>query len=171
MKKTYLKISQIVENIFDMIGNIGLLITVGCSAYNIISLWITGRRVPYLDEFSLIALVWVVYIGMGLLYKNNEHVTMDFLIKLLPNKGKAISRIFNDILIIITSAATTYYAWHLSIKSFDKLMMITKIPYFFCDIAVVIGFAHLAILSLVDIFVNISALIHKKEVPANIWKN
>ena len=153
------------------IGSVGIVLTVGCSAYNILSIWVVGKRSPSLDEFSLFSLVWIVYIGMGLLYKRNEHVTMDFVVELLPGVCKTIFRILNDIIIMLISGVTCYFAWKLSIKSFDKLLMITKIPYFFCDIVAVIGYAHLTLLTVIDAAVNVAGLFQKRGGPVNIWKN
>ena len=170
MKDLYTKLSHLSDMVIYVTGSLGILLTVGCSAYNIVSMWTVGRRSPHLDELSLFSLVWIIYIGIGLLYKRKEHVTMDFVVNLLPGVWRAISRIVNDLVIIAISAITCWFAWKLSIKSFDKLLMITKIPYFYCDIVVFIGYGHLTILAIIDAAVNLAGLVQKKGGPVELWR-
>lgn len=162
MIKWLKKLDAYLKNAIYVIGGIGLLITVGCTAFNIVSLWVSGKRYSQLDEFALLALVWVVYAGMGLLYSNGQHVTMDFIVNCLPERGKKISRIINNIVIIIICAITAYFSWKLSIKSFAKRLNITKIPYFYCDIIVFVGYVHLLILAAADTVKTVLELAGKK---------
>ena len=148
MKELYTKLSHFSDMLIYIIGSVGIL----------------------LDELSLFSLVWIIYVGMGLLYKRKEHVTMDFVVNLLPGVWRVVSRIVNNILIIVISAVTCWFAWKLSVKSFDKLLMITKIPYFYCDIVVFIGYGHLTILAIIDTVANLVGLVQKKEGPVELWQ-
>ena len=170
MKELYTKLSHFSDMLIYIIGSVGILLTVGCSAYNIVAMWTVGRRSPSLDELSLFSLVWIIYVGMGLLYKRKEHVTMDFVVNLLPGVWRVVSRIVNNILIIVISAVTCWFAWKLSVKSFDKLLVITKIPYFYCDIVVFIGYGHLTILAIIDTVANLVGLVQKKGGPVELWQ-
>lgn len=156
------KLDDYLQKAIYVIGGLGLVITVGCTAFNIISIWVTGKRYAQLDEFSLLAFVWVVYAGLGVLYSTNQHVVMDFIINKLPPKGKRVSRILNNLIIILISGIAAYFAWKLSIKSFTKRLNITKIPYFYCDIIVFIGYIHLVALALADTVKNVFELSGRK---------
>lgn len=103
---------------------------------------------------------------MGLLYRTNGHCVMDFLVKLLPEKGQTILRVITDILIFLIAAVAVYYSWKLAFKSLSKKLVLSHIPYFYCDICVTIGYGHLLLLTIADIIRNIYRLFHWKT-----WKS
>ena len=55
---------------------------------------------------------------------------------------------------------TVRYSWALAIKSFSKKLILTKLPYFWVDIPITIGYAHLLLLVIGDIVIRINRLIH-----------
>lgn len=148
------KIGDIGDKLIYILGCAGLLFAVVLCGANILSWWFFGRRLGLTDELSLIGLVWASYVGMGLLYRSNGHCVMDFLVKLLPEKGQTVLRIITDILILAISAIAVYFSWKLAIKSFVKKLVLSHIPYFYCDICVTIGYGHLLLLTIADIISN-----------------
>ena len=51
----------------------------------------------------------------------------------------------------------------LALKSLSKKLILTKIPYFYVDIPITLGYAHLLILAVGDIVISINKLIHWKK--------
>ena len=149
-----------IDSLIYIIGCSGLLMAVALSMANILSWWIFRRRLGMADEIGMIGLVWASYTGMGLLYRTNGHCTMDFIVKILPEKGQKVIRIITDILILVISVIAVYYSWKLSFKSFNKKLVLSHIPYFYCDIAVTVGYGHMVLVTIVDIIRSVWALIH-----------
>ena len=77
------KISDCIDKVVDIIGSVAVLVTILSTSFNIFSRWFVGRSFGQLDEISLIAFVWTIYIGMGVLYNKNEHICMDFILNKL----------------------------------------------------------------------------------------
>lgn len=146
------------DKLIYFFGCTGLLLAVALCSANVLTWWTVGRRLAVTDEISLIGLVWASYVGMGLLYRTNGHCVMDFVVKLFSPKAQVVIRIITDVLILIISAIAVYYSWKLSIKSFTKKLVLTKIPYFYCDICVTIGYGHLFLLVIADIARNVIRL-------------
>lgn len=157
----YKKSMDFLDKIVYAIGGLGLLVCVGMCSANIFMWWFAGRRIAINDEISLFGLIWATYIGMGILYRLNGHCTMDFVVKAMPPKARTVIRIFNNIVIIAVCLLTIHYSWQLALKSFTKKLVLTKIPYFYVDISITIGYAHLMILAIGDTVSNIYHMIRR----------
>ncbi|MCI8423895.1 MAG: TRAP transporter small permease [Lawsonibacter sp.] len=154
------KIGDCTDRLIYILGGGGLLLSVALCASNILSWWFLGRRIAISDEIALIGLVWASYVGMGLLFRNNGHCVMDFVVKILPPRWQVVLRIFTDLCILVIAGVAVYYSWALAVKSFTKKLVLTKIPYFYCDICVTVGYGHLLLLVIVDMIRNIYKLTH-----------
>ena len=157
------KIETFTDKIMTVIGALGLIVCAGMCGANILMWWFMQKRIAVNDEISLFGLVWATYVGMGVLYHCNGHCTMDFVVKALPKKAQIVLRILTDIVIIVVSAFTVYYSWKLAMKSTNKRLVLTKIPYTYVDIPITIGYAHLLLLAIGDIVKKVYELIHWKE--------
>lgn len=160
VSRIYNKIADFIDKIVYVIGGSGLLICAGMCGANILMWWFAGKRIAICDEVSLFGLVWATYIGMGILYRQNGHCTMDFVVKAMPPKARSVIRIITDIIIIAVCVITVYYSWKLAVKSFNKKLVLTKIPYFYVDISITVGYAHMLVLTVGDIVANVNKLIH-----------
>ena len=131
--------------------------------FNVASDWVVNRRYGEIQEFVLAAFVWVGYVGMGELYKSNEHISVDLLAKSLPEKGKRILSIIIDIIVMVISVIIMYFAIVLTLKSYTKYTAVLKIPYIYIDLAVVIGFTSTVIYAIRNIVKNARLLITKNN--------
>ena len=164
------KLNRVVDGIGDfldrliyILGGGGLVVAILIYAYNIWDWWIFGKRVATADEIALMGLVWASYVGMGLLFRHRGHCTMDFVVEMCPPKWRPVLDIIRDVLILVVAVFTTYYSWKLSIKSINKLLTISKIPYFYCDIAFTVGYAHLVLVVIVNLIRSVLKLFtHEK---------
>lgn len=163
LEKYVVKVENALDKLIYVLGGGGLVIAILVYAYNIWSWWLTRTRIATADEIALMGLVWASYIGMGLLFRNHGHCTMDFVVEMCPKKWRPLLNVITDCIILAVSIFAVYYSWMLSIKSTRKLLTISKIPYFYCDIAFTIGYAHLFLVVLVDLVHNIIKLFTWKK--------
>jgi len=159
----YKKTADFFDKIVYIIGGTGLLTCVGMCGANILMWWFAGRRIAVNDEISLFGLIWATYIGMGILYRVNGHCTMDFIVKAMPPKAQRVIRILNNIVIIAVCILTIHYSWQLALKSFTKKLVLTKIPYFYVDISITIGYAHLMFLAIGDTVANVYRMVCRRK--------
>lgn len=164
LDKIVKKIGDWMDAVIYVLGCSGLLFAVVLCGANILSWWFFGRRLGLTDELALIGLVWASYVGMGLLYRDNGHCVMDFVVKLFPPKGQTLARIITDICIIVVAVLAVHFSWKLAVKSLTKKLVLSKIPYFYCDICVTIGYGHLLLLAVVDMIRKLYKLFHWKQV-------
>ena len=158
------KIEKHMDSIIYILGCTGLLLAIIVYAYNIWDWWLFKKRIPKADEIALLGLIWTSYAGLGLLFHIKGHCTMDFIVEMLHGKARILIFIIRDILMIIVSLVAVYYSWKLAIKSFNKVLVISKIPYFYCDISLTVGYAHLLIVVFIDFLRSIVKLFSKNTV-------
>lgn len=143
----------------NIIGATMLGIMMMLSAFNIFCSWLTGIRYAQIEETVLACFVWVVYIGVGSLYKQKEHICVGFLLNYMSESMKKFVLLFNDIVMFVASAIIAYYALVLTSRSFHKPTPTMKIPYSFIDIAVAFGFVYV----LIDLGIKAFRAISRKE--------
>ena len=156
------RISDGIDRVIDFVGSLMVLTTIVCTSINIFSRWIIGRSLGQLDEISLMAFVWAVYIGMGVLYNNDEHITMDFVLRKLPPKSRLVLTVIDIIIQMVVCVLVTFLAVKLMGRSFIRTTNVCHVPYAFLQLSIAIGFA-LMMMSLVAKLIKIFTCISRKE--------
>lgn len=142
----------------DFIGCISFACILVFTSSNIAFAWFFDMRYPQIDELVNTFFVWVTYVGAGLLYKNDEHISVDFIVRMLPAKLQRVCDIFVDIFSLFISVIMTKLAWQLAAKSFNKTTPVMHIPFTVIDFALVIGFFTLAAYIIAKLVMHIKQL-------------
>ncbi len=138
-------INSKLDRAVNAIGGAVLALLILSTTLNIIGYWITGRRSGQVDDLVLSLFVWVVYIGVGSLYAGNGHISVSFLVELLPKGLQKAVRLFDDLVMLVASCAFAYYALKLSLRGLTLLTPVLKLPFFYIDISLVLGFGYVII--------------------------
>lgn len=157
------KISDVIDKVVDTIGSIAVLMTIVCTSINIFSRWFIGRSLGQLDEISLIAFVWAIYIGMGTLFNTGEHICMDFIVNRLPRIPRIILTVINYVIEMGIAVLVTVLAVELMGRSFIRTTNVVHLPYAYLQLAIAVGFCLFAInvlRKLIDMFIDI---VHKRD--------
>lgn len=152
-----------IEKSIDFIGCISLVLIVLLTSSNIITSWFFDMRYPAIDDMVNTFFVWVTYISTGVLYKNGEQVTVDFVVDSMPPKARKLCEVFVDVFTMFISCVMTKLAWELSIKSMNKTTPSLEIPYSIIDFALVVGFATMVVYIAAKLFFSIKELMGGKE--------
>jgi len=63
------------------------------------------------EELALVLMIWLTYLGSALLLATHEHISIDFLVELMPKAGQRWLAVVVAVLMIIFNIALTYGAW------------------------------------------------------------
>lgn len=130
-----------IDRIIEFIGATMVIVTIGCTIVNIALRWTIGRSVGELDEISLMAFVWVIYVGMGLLYNTGEHICMDFVVNRLPFLPRIVVTILDMLVELVVGVVITFLAVKLMSNSMIRTTNVTHVPYAYLQLSIAIGFA------------------------------
>jgi len=128
-----------IASIVNFVGGFMLMGTVLLTLFDVFGYWIAGRSYAQVQELVLALFVWVVYSGMGELYKTGDQISIDLLKKVLPPKANLIVQMIIDLIVLAFSVVVTYCAVLLTIRSVTKLTPVLKLPYCYIDAAIVFG--------------------------------
>ena len=157
------KISDCIDKVVDIIGSVAVLVTILSTSFNIFSRWFVGRSFGQLDEISLIAFVWTIYIGMGVLYNKNEHICMDFILNKLPCVPKLILTLIDMLIELGITVLVTVLALKLMSRSFIRTTNVIHLPYAYLQLSIAIGFGLLAATLIAKMIGIIAALVQKED--------
>ncbi len=116
-----------------------------CMAVNLVARWIIGRSLGELDEIALIGYLYLIFLGMCKLYRTDGNITMNFFIERLHGVAKKLLLLFDAIVVSAVSTYMTILSYRIMIKSFNRTLNITHIPYSYTHLAFLIGFSILAL--------------------------
>ena len=153
------RIEAIFEKVLDFITCVVFGIMVLCTTFNIFSYWFLNRRYGQFDEIVLALFMWVTFTCLGVLYRHDEHIAVTFLLDGRKPRVQLIMKIINDLFVVVTSIIFTYYAYKLTMRSFNKYTSLLKIPYAYIDLSVVIGYVSLTLVSAIRCGEHIKELV------------
>ena len=125
-----------------------------------ILLQIAVRYMPFIhaswtDEVARLLFVWFAMLSTAMAYAKNAHLSIDILYNKLPKKAEIFLDYFSVIAVMISSVILTWYG----IKLLDIVKMqmapILKIPMTWFYLAVPVGFAFVALFTIVQILISI----------------
>ena len=96
--------------------------------------------------------MWLGLLGAIAATKQNNHISIDVISRLLPNKGKVISAIFANLFSAIICAIVSYYAAQFVLMEYEEGMMaFSNIPAWLCESIIPIGFGLMALRFLINV--------------------
>jgi len=120
MKKVLDKFAEIIAYIAGILFLAIFILNVA----NIISRSIFNYSLLWVSDFSVLCIVWVICLGMSVSIYHIEHISIDFLVKKLNQKGQRILKGAISI-IIIAFLALLFYEGLITVQSKRELIFTT----------------------------------------------
>lgn len=158
MKKRQ-KILNIIYNLEEIFASLIMFSIVFLTIVNIILRYIFSSPIQWYEETVLFLFVWLIMIGLCLAYRDNSLMSIDIIDMLIPKKYHIYLNIFVDFMVVLALLSLIVIGWNFSLSAFVKLTDILRIPYFYIDIAIVVG----ASLCIKDFIIKYVQLIYHKE--------
>lgn len=128
--------NKILRNLDLIIAGCALAVLVIVAASTVISRYIVNSPIMWSEEIQILCFMWISFLGAGAAFRYGAHVSIEFLVDLLPHK----IRRFVELLIGLLVTVLLVYIAYLSIVYIeqsillDKVSTILKIPdYVFCS--------------------------------------
>jgi TRAP-type C4-dicarboxylate transport system permease small subunit len=157
-KDEYMKtkpIFWIFHHIPELIGGIALICSITITVVNATCRYALGFTFAGSDELVIIGFGWAVFPGAAAAFRRKMHMGIDVLINMFPEKIRRITEFCLSVFIAIINAYLTFLGFYLATHAWQKIMPATRIPYFYLDMAFVVGFAFMTWYSLCNVYENI----------------
>ncbi|MBP1696482.1 MAG: TRAP-type C4-dicarboxylate transporter small and large permease [Deltaproteobacteria bacterium] len=108
---------------------------------NVFLRYLFSRPFPWAEEISVLLIVWVVFLGAGLVQKKDEHVAVTYLFDLFPIKWKTMTLIFGNLCICAVLVVHLLSAINLLKLQMKGTMISVNMSSGFFALAVLVGIA------------------------------
>ncbi|WP_133257362.1 TRAP transporter small permease [Planococcus halotolerans] len=98
-----------------------------------------GSPLSWSIEFSQLLFVWVIFLGANRALREDSHISVDFFVKKLPDKARAVLEIIISILVMAFLIFLIIFGIQLSIENSVRLISNLPLSYSFVTLAVPIG--------------------------------
>jgi len=106
-----------------------LLGIVGTITYQVLARYLPGVRVPrWTEEISLILMVWLSMLGSGLAVRKGEHLSMDVVVRLFPERIRRIFALFVALIIVAFGLYLLWFGSELVQRTMRQTFSATKLP-------------------------------------------
>ncbi|QTQ16432.1 TRAP transporter small permease [Treponema parvum] len=138
----------IIRNIEEMICAFAAFTMILICTANVFGRYVFNHAISWADEVNICLLAWVTFVGAAAGYKRHRHYGMDFILTRLPRKAKKTLRIILNSIIAATCMFLTYHSFVFAANA-RKVMPYTRLPYKYIDASALVGFASMAVYSVI----------------------
>lgn len=112
----------------------------------------------WIEGSTIYLIIWIVFLGIGIVYWDDSHLSMDFIYEKFSTKTKKVFNLIINILIIITSFYLLIYGFELTKKLYELNQYSTyaNIPMYVVTMSIPLG-------ALISIFIVIYKTVKQKR--------
>ncbi|MDO5352844.1 MAG: TRAP transporter small permease [Succinatimonas sp.] len=128
--------SKVLRNLDLIIAGCALAVLVIVATLTVISRYIVNSPIMWSEEIQILCFMWISFLGAGAAFRYGAHVSIEFLVDLLPHKISRIVELFIGLLVTILLVYIAYLSIVYIGQSIllNKVSTILKIPdYVFCS--------------------------------------
>jgi TRAP-type C4-dicarboxylate transport system permease small subunit len=70
----------------------------------VVSRYLFNHPISWVDEFAVLIFAWMIFLGVAIAQKNNEHIGIDIIARVLPPRVQRVLAIFTNIVILLVLA-------------------------------------------------------------------
>ena len=128
------------DKLDDLIASAAIFLVIIVTCMAVFMRYAMNNPVQWVEEVLAAVFIWSIMIGAASAMKNRQHVSIDALTAVLPEKVQFAIRIFNHLLAIVVLSAFGVLGFELALRAQEKITPILSIKYTYIDIAVPLGF-------------------------------
>lgn len=132
-------IKKLLYHADDIVASAALIVLVGSTILGVFYRYALSDPLDWVEEVSLLCVVWFVFIGGSSATKRNSHVGIDFVIALFPIPVQKAAFVFVQILCYAVLSFMAWWGWMLGLQAQLKVTNMLRIPYTYIDLAVPVG--------------------------------
>ncbi len=146
------KINRFIHLLEDglLVFTLGAMILLALSQIVLRNVFDSG--IEWSDPLLRVMVMWLGLLGAIAATKQSNHIKIDVVSRLLPNKGKVISAVIANLFSAIICAIVSYYALQFVLMDYeDGMTAFSGVPAWLCESIIPIGFGLMALRFLINI--------------------
>ena len=152
------KILTALRNLPLVAASAALILSILLCFMNVVTRKLFSFTFNGFDAMMTLCFGYTVFVGSAAAYEKGMHYGVDVLVSALPAGAKAAAKVALDVVMVMVMVCGTYLSVVLSVNALGKTMEGLNIPYFWYDLAAVIGFGYSTVFSLEFLWRDVRAL-------------
>lgn len=108
------------------------------------------------EEMALVLMLWITFLGAALLLESKEHISIDFLVYMMPESPRQVIEIVGAVLMLIFNIALTYGSYLVVEATVNSITPGMKISVGWHYGGAMVGGALLTLVSIEQLFASFS---------------
>lgn len=101
-----------------------LVFTVGA---NVIGRFVFNYSLGWADELSRFVFIWLIFVGAALAYFRGQHISVDYLVKMMPRRLEYATNLLADLLVLLVLGTILWGSWQV-LSTFPGRSAILGVP-------------------------------------------
>ncbi len=127
------------KSLDDWLAKIFTLAIVIITIVAVFMRYIINDPLQWVEEVLIALYLWAIMLGAASAMKNRNHVSIDALVAVLPQRAQRYVQRFNDIVGIVVLTTFGWLGLELAMAAGDKITPILGLKYTYVDLAVPVG--------------------------------
>jgi TRAP-type C4-dicarboxylate transport system permease small subunit len=128
----------------EAVLSLALLAAIVLNFVNVIGRYVLGQSIVGADEVQIYSMLWIAFLGAGVVAWRGEHLRMDALARGFPRPLSRFLRVVELLLLIALAAFVLFQSWRYTTQMATVTSPFAGIPMWIPHSAVLAGFAALA---------------------------
>ena len=138
-----------------MAGTFTVLMSVA-TLTNVVARYGFNSPIPWAEEFSRYAFIWLVFIGAVICTKHRRHICIDAIVTILPRRTRLFFHLLADVATIALMLIMIHYGWILASSATHPTSTL-NVPTYFVYMVVPLSALLILLHSLKDFWRNLRA--------------
>ncbi len=139
------KVFKFISNLDEVLGYLAIGGVTFFTFINVILRYAFDFTISAAEEASLMAFIWLSYLGVAAAFKVDEHIAIDIVIDMLPPKARKVADFIIMVVLTLISAVYTYYSYILTANTGLKATPVLKLNYAWINVSLVVCFGLMTI--------------------------
>jgi len=109
-----------------LIGILGLMVILVFG--NVVLRYGFNSGIIFSEEVSRFLFVWMVFLGSVLMLRDNGHLGVHTITKMLPLAGKKACKLIGDVTVLACCVMMTYGGWKIVVMNMANIAPVSEIP-------------------------------------------
>jgi C4-dicarboxylate transporter, DctQ subunit len=135
------RLSGWLETVFRVTVGVLLLAATALVFVNVVLRYAFNYGVSWSDEVTQYTLVWLVFLGSGVVARQGGHISMEALLAVLSPRAQRLNAVLVNATCAVLSAIVGFFGWRLAmaVRTLDQVGSASGLPVFWVYLAIPAG--------------------------------
>lgn len=145
------KLSRILDDVTSTMSGILMSILTIATLAGVFYRYVLGSPLDWIYELTIVSFSWMIFLGVAMAFKNNEHIAIGFVVENLPLRAKYIVKQVIHLIIIVFLTVAFYHGLKVTMGTMKQFYDTIPVPkgvfYLAFPVAAVPSIVHVVVAS------------------------